>query len=323
MENENDNNEASSGEGDATKDKSSHDMSNGGSAQQQQKMTSVVDNNQEGVNDNEEEEEEEDAALAQMMAFQEEQEEEAASSAVSNPTDYVPPTVNNENNVAAAVDNNNNNNIIIEDVNLDDPNIAILDNNDNDDAEQPPPPHPNLNNPAAIALRARQALQNQQQRNANNLVFLQNQPYIIRKLYILLRPLLYYTPLSIMAALLLLHHTLRTRQQFYLTMIYLQSSKVAYIVLGNAIIAMGVSTFTLMTKLFLNGGLRRNERDAIGEHIRWDVTETCLALTIFRSELDVVTAIEFLGLVIMKWYVVVLFVCVCLLEMCVLLLFFI
>ena len=144
-------------------------------------------------------------------------------------------------------------------------------------------------------------MQNQQQRNAANLVFLQNQPYIIRKLYTVLRPMLHYTPLSIMAALLLLHHTLRTRQQFYLSMIYLQSSKLSYILLGNAIIAMGVSTFTLITKIFLNGGLRRNERDAIGEHIRWDVTETCLALTIFRSELDVVTAIEFLGLVIMKW----------------------
>ena len=111
-----------------------------------------------------------------------------------------------------------------------------------------------------------------------------------------------------MAAVLLVHHTLRTRQQFYLALVYLQSSKLAYILLGNSIIAMGVSTFTLVTKIFLDGGLRPNERDSIGEHIRWDVTETCLALTIFRSELDVVTAIEFLGLVILKWYV-----CVCVL----------
>ena len=287
---------ASSG-GDAAKDKSSHDMSSekernsiddGGDSAQQQMKDGVV-NNKENVNDDDEE----DEALAQMMAFQEEQE-------ATNPTTAVP-TVNNN---VAAMDNDNN--TIMGDVNLDmDPNIAILDNNDEEDdddnIEQPPPPHPNLNNPAAIALRNRQALQNQQQRNAANLVFLQNQPFIIRKLYTVLRPMLHYTPLSIMAALLLLHHTLRTRQQFYLSMIYLQSSKLSYILLGNAIIAMGVSTFTLITKIFLNGGLRRNERDAIGEHIRWDVMETCLALTIFRSELDVVTAIEFLGLVIMKW----------------------
>ena len=289
---------ASSSGGDATKDKNSHDMSSEkensndddvGSAQQQTMKDGAVNNNQENVNDDEDEE---DEALAQMMAFQEEQE-------ATNPTAAVP-TVNEN---VAAMDNENT--TIMGDVNLDmDPNIAILDNNDEEDddnIEQPPPPHPNLNNPAAIALRNRQALQNQQQRNAANLVFLQNQPFIIRKLYTVLRPMLHYTPLSIMAALLLLHHTLRTRQQFYLSMIYLQSSKLSYILLGNAIIAMGVSTFTLITKIFLNGGLRRNERDAIGEHIRWDVTETCLALTIFRSELDVVTAIEFLGLVIMKW----------------------
>ena len=207
-----------------------------------------------------------DAALAHMMAFQEEQDEDTTTA---------------------------------------DPNVALLpgDNNINEqqqeEDEEEVVPHPNLNNPAAVALRNRQALQNAARQNAIN--NFQNQPYLIRKLNNTLRPILRYTPLSIIAAVLLLHHTLRTRQQFYLALVYLQSSKLAYILLGNAIIALAVSTFTLMTKIFLDGGLRPNERDSIGEHIRWDVTETCLALTIFRSELDVVTAIEFLGLVILKW----------------------
>ena len=214
------------------------------------------------------EEEDDDAALAHMMAFQEEQDEEDTTTA--------------------------------------DPNVALLpgDNNNNNEQQQEEEgeevaPHPNLNNPAAVALRNRQALQNAARQNAIN--NFQNQPYLIRKLNNTLRPILRYTPLSIIAAVLLIHHTLRTRQQFYLALVYLQSSKLAYILLGNAIIALAVSTFTFMTKIFLDGGLRPNERDSIGEHIRWDVTETCLALTIFRSELDVVTAIEFLGLVILKW----------------------
>lgn len=233
--------------------------------------------------------EDEDAALAQMMAFQEEQ-------------DGDNPAINE----ATGGEGGNNN--IAENINLD-PNVALLPggNNDDDDAnnnDQEEVPHPNLNNPAAIALRNRQALQNAARLNAQNAF--QNQPYIVRKLYTILRPMLRYTPLSIMAAVLLVHHTLRTRQQFYLALVYLQSSKLAYILLGNSIIALGVSTFTLLTKIFLDGGLRPNERDSIGEHIRWDVTETCLALTIFRSELDVVTAIEFLGLVILKWYVILL-----------------
>lgn len=103
------------------------------------------------------------------------------------------------------------------------------------------------------------------------------------------------------AALLLLHRTMRTRRQFYLAVTYLQTSKLSYVVLGNAVIALGVGLFGAVTSAFLDGGLRPNERDSIGENIRWDVTETCLALTIFRSELDVFTALEFLVLVVMKW----------------------
>merc|ERR1712087_1050728 len=95
--------------------------------------------------------------------------------------------------------------------------------------------------------------------------------------------------LSLLAAFALLHHTIRTRRQFYLAVVYIQSSKLAYITLGNAVVALTVWTFSLVTGLFLSG-LRPNERDSIGERMRWDVTETCLALTIFRSELDVVTA---------------------------------
>ena len=220
-----------------------------------------------------------DAELARMMAFQEEEEETTQTA-------------------AAAVEEGDNNNID------NDPNIAYVGNNNNDDeGDDVPnnhPPHPNNNNnPAAIALRQRQALQNQHHRN--QIEAFNNQPYITRQLIKLIRPLCRYTPLSLLTAIALFHHTIRTRQQFYLTVIYIQSSKLSYIIFGNAIIACAVSIFTLLTQLFLDGGLRLNERDAIGENIRWDVTETCLALTIFRSELDVVTAVMFLGLVVMKW----------------------
>jgi len=226
------------------------------------------------------EEEDDDAALARMMAFQEEEEDATATATAG----------------AVALGN---------DAGLD-PNVAFLgdpggagggdDDGNEDDADAV---HPNLNNPAAVALRQRQALQNAARLNPD--AALQGQPYLVRKLFSFLRGSLGYTRLSLLAAFLLVHHTLRTRQQFYLALTYLQSSKLAYILLGNAVIALAVSAFSLLTRMFLDGGLRPNERDSIGEHIRWDVTETCLALTIFRSELDVLTAIEFLGLVIMKW----------------------
>ena len=162
----------------------------------------------------------------------------------------------------------------------DDPNVMFLQDDENQIAD----------NPAAIALR-RHLEQHRALRN-NNGSHTSLSQYISSHLR--------YTPLSFFLAFLLIFHTLRTRQQFYLTILYLQSSKLSYIVLGNALIASGVGVFTCVTNVFL-GGLRVNERDGIGEHIRWDVTETCLALTIFRSELDVVTAVLFLGLVVVKW----------------------
>lgn len=235
-------------------------------------------------NDEKEDDDDIDSELARMMAIQEEEQQQEE-----------------EENTVEGLDEH--------DIAFD-PNIAFLGNNDDDDF-----PDGNLvadavaanneaaaaaaNNPAAIALRQRQALQTQLRQDQLNA--LNNQPFLTRQLLKLLRPLCRYTPLSLICALVLLHHTLRTRQQFYLAVVYVQSSKLSYIVFGNAIIALAVSTFTFITKLFLAGGLRPNERDAIGENIRWDVTETCLALTIFRSELDVVTAILFLGLVVVKW----------------------
>uniref|UniRef100_A0A7S4IQS8 NADP-dependent oxidoreductase domain-containing protein n=1 Tax=Odontella aurita TaxID=265563 RepID=A0A7S4IQS8_9STRA len=73
----------------------------------------------------------------------------------------------------------------------------------------------------------------------------------------------------------------------------------SYIVLGNAVVAGAVSSFHLFTRIFL-GGLRQAETEAIGESIRWNVTETCIALTIFRSEVDVAMGGMFLMLVVGK-----------------------
>ena len=181
-----------------------------------------------------------------------------------------------------------------------DPHVAFLGDGDEDDDDEDEEDdggaapralfrHPNLNNPAAVALRRRQAA-------VMRLAGGGGRRRVLRAL-----PRLRYVPASMAAALLLLHRTMRTRRQFYLAVTYLQTSKLSYVVLGNAVIALGVGLFGAVTSAFLDGGLRPNERDSIGENIRWDVTETCLALTIFRSELDVFTALEFLVLVVMKW----------------------
>lgn len=112
-------------------------------------------------------------------------------------------------------------------------------------------------------------------------------------------PRLSYTQTSFVAAFCLLYYALRTRQQWYLALVYLTSSKWAYIVFGNALIALCVSTFRIFTKWFLQG-LRLAEAEGLGDFFRWNVTETCLALTMFRGELQVDTFLVFLLLILAK-----------------------
>jgi E3 ubiquitin-protein ligase synoviolin len=111
--------------------------------------------------------------------------------------------------------------------------------------------------------------------------------------------LLSYTQTSFLAAIILVIHALRTREQWYLALVYLSSSKWAYVILGNALIALCVSIFRAFTQVFLNG-LRLVEAEGLQDFFRWEVTETCLALTMFRMELHVSTGVLFLLLVLMK-----------------------
>jgi len=176
-----------------------------------------------------------------------------------------------------------------------DPNVAFLGDDGGDGDGMGDAPNPNADNPAALALRARRRAADEARDRAADRAAAR--PYLVRKVLGLVPQR--YTTLSILAALALFHHTLRTRGQFYLTVVYLQSSKLGYVLMGNALVALAVGAYGALTGFFL-GGTRTNEREDVGERIRWDVTETCLALTIFRSELDVVTAVTFIGLVLLK-----------------------
>jgi E3 ubiquitin-protein ligase synoviolin len=108
-----------------------------------------------------------------------------------------------------------------------------------------------------------------------------------------------YTQTSFCAAGALLYYALRTRQQWYLALVYLSSSKLALVVMGNALTAGAVTSFDIVTNTFLSG-LRRQEAEGLQDFFRWNVTETCLALTMFRSELSASTAVQFLILVTVK-----------------------
>jgi len=108
-----------------------------------------------------------------------------------------------------------------------------------------------------------------------------------------------YVRVSFWTAVVLVYYAYRSRQQWYLALVFLSSSKYAYVILGNAFIASLIWLFQVTTGFFLNG-LRLNEAEGLGDYFRWHITETCLALTIFRSELNVKTFVFFLFLIFSK-----------------------
>ena len=71
-----------------------------------------------------------------------------------------------------------------------------------------------------------------------------------------------YIQASFGAALGLVYYAYRSRQQWYLAIIFLTSSKWAYIVMGNSLVASLVWTFKLFTIFFLDG-LRLSEVEGI------------------------------------------------------------
>jgi E3 ubiquitin-protein ligase synoviolin len=111
-----------------------------------------------------------------------------------------------------------------------------------------------------------------------------------------------YPAASFTAALLLLWYALRSRQQWYLALVFLSSSRLAMVVLGNALVAFLLCTFHTMVHTFLHNprGLRLVEYEMLTDFFRWNVTETCFAFTMFRSQLSISTCAYFVLLVLGK-----------------------
>jgi len=76
-----------------------------------------------------------------------------------------------------------------------------------------------------------------------------------------------------------------TREQFYPTMLYLVRSKVSMVAGGNLVLALTL-LFGRISKSIFFGSLRDAEVELLLEKAKYTITETCLALTIFRSELN-------------------------------------
>lgn len=93
-----------------------------------------------------------------------------------------------------------------------------------------------------------------------------------------------YAILSFLATLVCIAHHINQKKVYYSVMIELATSKVSMTVLGNMAMVSAMLFGTLMRQLFL-GSLRAAELDRLFEKVWFAITETCLALTIFRDEL--------------------------------------
>ena len=93
-----------------------------------------------------------------------------------------------------------------------------------------------------------------------------------------------YALLSALATVACVLHAIQLRKQFYSIVIHLAASKLSVTILGNMAFVAALLFAQFMRQIFL-GSLRAAELDRLYEKIWFAITETCLALTIFREEL--------------------------------------
>ena len=108
-----------------------------------------------------------------------------------------------------------------------------------------------------------------------------------------------YSVASILLTIGVVSYAWQTHIQFYPTVIFLCTSKFSVAVLCNLAICLTMITFKTVTSIFL-GKLRDAEYEVLSENARYAFTETCLALTYFRDELNLKVAGLFVALLVQQ-----------------------
>ncbi|MDA9098646.1 hypothetical protein N9L76_06905 [bacterium] len=108
-----------------------------------------------------------------------------------------------------------------------------------------------------------------------------------------------YVFLSFAVAGGLVYHALKTREQYFPAMMYLSTSKLSVVVLGNLAFALTLCFGHILKAIFL-GTLREAEIERLYERAKDAIMETCLAMTIFREEFNVKFVVLFVSLLFVK-----------------------
>ena len=104
---------------------------------------------------------------------------------------------------------------------------------------------------------------------------------------------------SFVVAAGLVYHALKTREQYFPAMLYLSTSKLSVVVMGNLMFALTLCLGHLLKSIFL-GQLREAEVERLYERSKDAIMETCLAMTIFREEFNMKFVVMFVTLLFVK-----------------------
>ena len=104
---------------------------------------------------------------------------------------------------------------------------------------------------------------------------------------------------SVAATAAIIAHAVFTREQFYPIILFLVTSKISFVVMGNMAVASILLVGRISQHIFL-GALREIEVEQLIERAKYTVTETCLALTVFRNDLSPPTFALFGALLFLK-----------------------
>jgi E3 ubiquitin-protein ligase synoviolin len=107
---------------------------------------------------------------------------------------------------------------------------------------------------------------------------------------------------SVLSVFTLCYYAYYIHRQFYPTILFLSSSKLSLIVAGNIVLAHFIFVARILKKVFF-GELRDAEVEVLSDRATYTITETCLALSIFRNELSSLIFALFGALIFIKlWH---------------------
>ena len=104
---------------------------------------------------------------------------------------------------------------------------------------------------------------------------------------------------SAMAMMALIVYAFRANEQIYPTLVYLSQSKTSILLTGNMTIACAILVGKIFKTIFF-GSLRSAEIEMLYERAKYSITETCLALTVFRSEISPTILVFFGSMIFVK-----------------------